>query len=120
MFPPSSMNDLKFAIRQLLKNLGFAAVAVVTLALGIGANTAIFSVANSALWRPLPFNEPRQLIVLGEGNRLRSCGSSREVRIRPTLPGSHRRRRLGGQCHLTTSARKAGDEVRQTRTFLWR
>ena len=44
------MNDLKFAFRQLLKNPGFTAVAVLTLALGIGANTAIFTLANSALF----------------------------------------------------------------------
>src|SRR6266446_571034 len=77
------MNDLKFAFRQLLKYPGFTAVAVLTLALGIGANTAIFSVANSALWRPLPFNEPRQLIVLGEGNRQeRSRGGASAANFR--------------------------------------
>src|SRR5213596_2706270 len=61
------MNDLKFAIRQLLKNCGFTAVAVLTLALGIGANTAIFSVVNAVLLRPLPFSDPSRLIALGEG-----------------------------------------------------
>jgi len=58
------MTDLKFAFRQLLKNPGFTAVAALTLALGIGANTAIFSVINAVLLRPLPFSEPNQLAAV--------------------------------------------------------
>src|SRR6266545_5147990 len=54
----AKMNDLKFAFRQLLRNPGFTAVAVLTLALGIGPNTVVFSVAKAVLFRPLGFEAP--------------------------------------------------------------
>ena len=57
-----AMNHLRFTIRQLLKNPGFSGVAILTLALGVGACTATFSLFHAVLLKPLPFHEPNDLV----------------------------------------------------------
>jgi predicted permease len=68
----TSMNDLKFALRQLRKSPGFTFLAVITLALGIGLNTAIFSLINDLFLRGLPFSQPERVVHILAGDKSRT------------------------------------------------
>src|SRR5687767_13925080 len=89
--------DIQYGIRGLIKRPGFTAVAIITLALGIGANTAIFSVVNAVVLRPLPYAEPERLVMLWE-----------------TMPGNDRRSVAPGNFFDWRSQNKTFQELAAT------
>jgi len=68
-------NDLRYSIRQLRKSAGFTVVCVLTLALGVGANTAVFSVMNAVLLKSLPVADPQSVVYLRTSNAPRNTGT---------------------------------------------
>src|SRR6185295_3201689 len=75
--------DLRYGFRTIIRQPGFAAVAIITLALGIGANSAIFSVVNSVLLKPLPYQDPDRLVMLWESITTKSNIQN------PVAPGNY-------------------------------
>src|SRR6185503_5764767 len=79
----SLTQDMRFTLRSLRHSIGFTAIVVSTLALGIGANTAIFSLVNGILLAPLPIKDPDRLVMLGE-----SSATQPPTTLNSTSPGS--------------------------------
>ena len=101
------MRDVHYAIRVLLKNPGFTIVSVLTLALGIGLNTALFSVVNAVLLAPLPFPDSNSLVDVSETHKERSGIRVSSPNFRDWRSGNH-----------SSSATVAGRVQRPTRG-LW-
>src|SRR5436309_930214 len=121
--------DLRYAVRQLARSPGFAAVAVLTLALGIGANTTIFSVVYGVLLRPLPYHNPQSLVSVWGGRSLAEFVGVRDRnhtlqsvaacmdRVGVSLSGTDEPARLAGALASADLFRVLGVSAAVGRTF---
>src|SRR6478672_1419657 len=102
----SLIKDIRYGFRSLLKRPGFTAIALVALALGIGANTAIFSLVNAVLLRPLPFRNPSRLVWITnpELGGAGIAGMTRSVNVRDWRELNHCFEDLG--CYIAWYGRQ--------------
>ena len=122
------LNDLRYAIRTLRRAPAFTLTAIATLALGIGANTAIFSVVNAVLLRPLPYRDGDRLVQVFSFNRQRGIGQIRAAPLDFIDGGMERLASHGAPLGFVLFARQRADDLehypvadlgRDTRRIVW-